>query len=117
MFVKSKGKQTLEDNFQEAIKVEKDLGSISSHLGNEEHKYSTSEQNGKKSKGISKSKSEDSMNMEIMRQMIKKLTNEVINLMKRNSEGKKHSNPFLNRKTSTNTSSQIPPTLSINLED
>lgn len=42
MFVRSKEKQTLEENFQEAIKVEKDLAAISIHLGNEENKASTS---------------------------------------------------------------------------
>ena len=43
MFVKSKEKQTLEENFHEAIKVEKDLATISSHLDTEENKASTSE--------------------------------------------------------------------------
>ena len=42
MFVKSKEKQTLAGNFNEAIKVEIDLATISSHLGNEENKASTS---------------------------------------------------------------------------
>ena len=58
MFIKRKEKQTLEENFQEANKVEKDIASISRHLGNEENKYSTSERNGKKGKRISKSKSD-----------------------------------------------------------
>ena len=48
MFVKRKEKQTLEENFMEAIKVEKDLTSISHHPGNEECEASTSEKNGKK---------------------------------------------------------------------
>ena len=58
IFVKRKEKQTLVENFQEAIKVEKDLAPISRHLSNEENKSSTSERNGKKSKRISKSESD-----------------------------------------------------------
>ena len=37
MFVKRKEIRTLEENFEEAIQVEKDLASISTHLGNEEN--------------------------------------------------------------------------------
>ena len=36
MFVKRKYIRTLEENFEEAIKVDKDLASISTHQGNEE---------------------------------------------------------------------------------
>lgn len=36
MFVKRKDIRTLEENFEEAIKVEKDLASISTHRGNRE---------------------------------------------------------------------------------
>ena len=49
-FVKRKEKQTLVENFQESIKVEKDLSSISSDLGNKEDRSSTSKKNGKKGK-------------------------------------------------------------------
>ena len=105
------------ENFQEATMVEKDLAIIYSHLGKEENKASTSEQNGKKSKGISKSKLEYPIEMESMHWMIKQLTSEVINLKKSNGEGKKLPKPFLNKKTNTNTSPQIPPTSGINLED
>ena len=41
MFVKEREKRTLAENFLEAIKVEKDLASISSHQGNEENKPSS----------------------------------------------------------------------------
>ena len=37
MFVKNQEKQTLADNFMEAIKVEKDLKEISNYLGDEEN--------------------------------------------------------------------------------
>jgi hypothetical protein len=42
----------LEENFEEAIKVEKDLASISIHQGNEESKASTLEKKGKKNKEV-----------------------------------------------------------------
>ena len=56
------------------------------------------------------------MDMENMHQMIKHLTSRVMYLRKINGEKKKLSKPFLNKKTNTNTSPQIPPTLRINLE-
>ena len=75
MFVKIKEKRTLEENFQDTIKVEKDLASSSSHLSNEENKTSISDRNGKKNKGVSKTKSKkedkDLIDMESMQQMIK----------------------------------------------
>lgn len=117
MFVKSKEKWTLAENFQEAIKVEKNLVAISSHSGNKESKSSTSKQNGKKSKWIYKSKSKDHTDMDNMHRMIKQLKSEVINLKKINGKGKKLSKPFLKNKTNTNTSPQIPSTSGINLED
>ena len=40
MFVKSKEKQTLADNFQKLVKVEKDPTTISRYLGNKENKDS-----------------------------------------------------------------------------
>ena len=52
MFVKRKEIRTFTENFVEAIKVEKDLASISNHQGNEEIKSSTSEKNGKKNKDV-----------------------------------------------------------------
>ena len=42
MFVKRKEIRTLAENFFEAIKVEKDLASFSTHQGNEESQASTS---------------------------------------------------------------------------
>ena len=50
MFVKAREKRTLAKTFLEAIKVEKDLASISSQQGNEENKPSSSEKSIKKNK-------------------------------------------------------------------
>ena len=57
MFVKGKEKRTLDENFLEAIKVEKNLVAISSNMGNEETNPSSSENSIKKNKGISKTNS------------------------------------------------------------
>jgi hypothetical protein len=42
MFVKRKEIITLEENFEEAMKIEKDLASISIHRNNDESEASTS---------------------------------------------------------------------------
>lgn len=92
------------DNFGEAIKVEKDLASISHHPRNEESESSTLEKNGNKNKET-ESDGKD--------RVILKFKNETMNLKRSKWEGKK---PFKNI-TNTNTSHHVPPTLSINLED
>ena len=119
MFVKAREKRTLAENFLEAIKVEKELASISSHQGNKETKPSSSEKRIKKNKGIlkldTKKKENEPTDMERMQRVIKKLTNDIINLKKNKGEGKKPFKPF--RKTRTNPVPQIPPTSEINIED
>ena len=80
-----------------AIKFEKDLAAISNHLGNEENKYSTSDNNGKRNKGTSKmdsyKKEKEPTDMDSMQRMIKQLTNEIIDLKNSTGEGKKSVNP------------------------
>ena len=57
------------------------------------------------------------MDMEKMQRIIKKLTNEIIDLKKNKGEGKKPFKPFLKNKTNTDSTHQIPPTSGINLDD
>jgi hypothetical protein len=118
MFVKEREKRTFEENFLEAINVEKDLASILSHEGNEENKPSSSEKSIKKNKGISRSdtekKEKESMYMESMQRGIKHLTNDIIDLKKNKGEVKKPFNPFMKKRTIF--SLQIPPTSGINIE-
>jgi hypothetical protein len=118
MFFKAKEMRTLTENFLEVVKVEKYLASISSHQGNKENKPSLLEKSMKKDKGISKLDSEkkekEPMDMESMHRVIKKLTNKIIYLKKKNGEGKKPFKPFMKKRT--NCSPQTPPTLGINLE-
>ena len=104
MFVKRKEIRTLVENLVEAIKVENDLVSISSHQGNEESEASTSEKNGKKNKEVE---------LDEKYMVILQLQNEITILKMRKGVGKK---PIKN-KTNKNTYPQIPPTSRFNLED
>ena len=101
MFVKRKEVRTLEENFEEAIQIEKDLASISTHRGNDEGEASTSEKQGKKNKEL-KSDGKDVVIMQ--------LQSEITSLKRSKREGNK---PIKKK----NTSHQIPPTSGINLED
>ena len=85
MFVKNQEKLTLVDNFAEAIKIEKDLESMSSFLKEEE----------------------DEVSMELdLDRVISQLQDEITNLKKNKGEGKK---PF-KQEISTNTSLKVHPT-------
>ena len=64
MLVKRKEIGTLEENFDEAIQIEKDLASISTHRENEESEASTLEKHGKKNKEV-KSDREDVVIMQL----------------------------------------------------
>lgn len=81
MFVKVREKRTLAKKILEAIKVEKDLASISSHQGNEENKPSSSEKNTKKNKWIlitdANKRDKEPMDIESMKSVIMQLTNDI----------------------------------------
>jgi hypothetical protein len=104
MFVKRKEIRTLVENFVEAIKVGKDLASISTHQGDEESGASTSEKNGKKNKEVDS----DRKYMVILQ-----LQNEITSLKRSKGEGKKP----IKKNTKKKSSPQIPLTSGINLED
>ena len=91
MFVKRKEIRTLEENFGEAIKVEKDLASISIHQGNEESEASTLEKNGKKNK----EKESDWKDRVILQ-----LQSEIMNLERNKGDGKKLVKKKINKNTS-----------------
>ena len=82
--------------------MEKDLEVNSIHQGNEESKASSSEKSLKNNKGISKTdsknKDKESTYMEIMHRIIKKITNEIIDLNKNKGEGMKPFKAFLKKK-------------------
>ena len=118
MFVKAREKRTLAKKFLEAIKVEKDFSSISSHQGNEDNKPSLSEMSIKKNIGIPRSdaqkKEKDPTDMESMQRFIKNLTNDIINLKKNKGEGKKPFKRFMKKRIDS--TPQIPPISGINIE-
>ena len=91
------------ENFLESIKLEKVLASISSHQGNEENKTSLSKKSIKKNKRIprsySRKKEKEPTNMAGMQRVIKKLTNDTIDLKKNKGEGNKPFKPFMKRRT------------------
>ena len=99
--------------------MKKDLASISSHQGNEDNKPSPSEKIIKKNKGIprldAEKKEKDPMDMESMKRVIKKLTNDIIDLYNKKREERKPFKPFMKKRT--NFSPQIPPTSGINIKD
>ena len=107
------------EKFLEAIKVEKDLASISSHQGNQEDKPSLLENNIKKNKGILRldveKKEKDPTGMESMQRVIKQLKNDIIDLKKNKGEGNKPFKPFMKKRIDYGL--QLPPTLGINIED
>jgi hypothetical protein len=119
MFVKVQEKRTLEKKILEAIKVEKDMASISSHQGNEENKPSSSKKNTNKSKGIlrtdTEKKDKEPTDMASMQRVIKQLTNDIIDLKKNKGKGMEPFKPFM--KKSTDFVPQLPPTSGINIED
>ena len=103
MFLKRKEVRTLEKKFEEAIQIEKDLASFSSHRDNDDSEASTSEKQGKKNKELQS----DGKDVVIMQ-----LQSEITSLKRSEREEKK---PMKNMKKIT--SHQIPPTSRINLED
>ena len=94
--------RTLEENFLESMKVEKDMTSIYSHQGNEENKPSSSDKNTKK-KGILRmnidKKYKDPTDMASMQREMKQLTNYIIDLKKNKGEGKKPLKLFMKKMT------------------
>ena len=80
MFVKKKEIRTLEENFEEAIRVEKDLASIYIHQGTEESESYTSEKNGKMNKEVE---------LDGKYMVIFQLQNEILSLKRSKREVKK----------------------------
>lgn len=111
MFVKRENKQTLAENLEEAIKVEKYLGAISKHLENEENNAFTPEKNGKKNNQTSKIDSNEKY------KVILQLQNEIMNIKRNKGEGKSPFKLFIQKSTNVDTHPHVPPTLGVNLED
>ena len=88
MFVRRAAKPTLAETFEEAIKVEKDMSAIKTNPGVDTDSASSSQ---KKNESSSKTttpekKSQDSLDLDSLQRVIKKLSNEIIDLKKGTSE-------------------------------
>ena len=83
MFVKREEKIPFSENFEEAIKVEKDLLSVHGKTKiNEEKLSNPTKKSSTHDKNHSEKKEQDFMNMESMSKIIKKLFNNVVDLKK-----------------------------------
>ena len=109
MFVKAQENRTLVENFIEAMKVEKDIVSISTSQGNEENKPSSLEKNTKKKGSLrtdSEKQDKEPTNMASMQRVLKQIMNELIDLKKSKGEGNKPFKPFMKKRTDS--APQIP---------
>ena len=95
MFVRRTTKLTLTENFEEAIKVEKDMSAIKTNPGVDTDSASSSR---KKTNSPTKNtnpekKGQDSLDLDSLQRVIKKLSNEIIDLKKGNSESTLNKEP------------------------
>jgi hypothetical protein len=81
MFVKRDEKNTLEDTFKEAIKVKKGYVKSKGNLGAESHKdKSNTKIKVTSTKPSEDTKDQDSLDMESLQRIIKKLSNDIIDI-------------------------------------
>ena len=89
MFVRQKAKLTLAENFEEAIKVEKDVTATNANLGVDTDSASSSwkkTDSPTKTAASSDKKGQDALDLDSLQRVIKKLSNEIIDLKKGTSE-------------------------------
>lgn len=87
MFFKRAKLTTLEETFDEAILVEKEISSLKANPMNETNSASTSKKNNENpNKNENEKKDQDNLDMESLQQVITKLSNDMINIKKNNSE-------------------------------
>ena len=88
MFVRQRAKLTLAENFEEAIKVEKDMSAIKANPGMDTDAASSShKKTGSPTKNTNPDKKgQDSLDLDSLQSVIKKLSNEIIDLNKGSSE-------------------------------
>ena len=93
MFVRKKAKLTLAENFEEEIKVEKDVNATKANPG----VYNDSASSSRKkidspAKGSDK-RGQDALDLDSLQRVIKKLSNEIIDLKKGTSENTTNKEP------------------------
>ena len=88
MFVRRAAKLTLAENFEEAIKVEKDMSAIKTNPGVDTDSASSSRKNTESPSKTTtpEKKGQDSLDLDSLQRVIKKLSNEIIDLKKGTSK-------------------------------
>jgi hypothetical protein len=87
MFVKNAEKDTLEETFQEALKIEKNMISLKVNPGEESSKdKAKAKAKSLVTKYYEEKKDTYSMDMESLQRIVKKLSNEMIDMNKQNGE-------------------------------
>lgn len=87
MFVKRAKLATLEETFEEAILVEKEMTSLKSHPTNESNNASSSrKKNENPPKNVNEKKEQDNFDMENLQRVINKLSNDMIDMKKKITE-------------------------------
>ena len=96
MFVRQKAKLTLAENFEEAIKVEKDVSATKENSGVDTDSTSSSRKKtdspAKTTTGSDK-RSQDALDLDSLQRVIKKLSNEIIDLKKGTSDNTPNKEP------------------------
>ena len=96
MFVRQKAKLTLAENFEEAIKVEKDVFATKANSGVDTDAASSSRKkmdSPAKANTTSDKKGQDALDLDSLQRVIKKLSNEIIDLKKGTSDSATHKEP------------------------
>jgi predicted Mrr-cat superfamily restriction endonuclease len=93
MFIKNVEKSTLEESFQESLKVEKNMLSLKGNPGVESSKDNVKSKEAMYKPSKDK-KNYDSMDMETLQRIVKKISNELIDLKKNGAEGSSSSKNF-----------------------
>ena len=95
MFFRQKSKLTLVENFEEAIKVENDMSAIKENPGVDTDSASSSRKktDSPTIKTNSEKKGQDALDLDSLQRVIKKLSNEIIDLKKGTSESTPNKDP------------------------
>lgn len=123
IFVKRGEKNTLEATFKESIKVEKDMLSLKINLGVQSSKYkSNTKTKATFTKPHEEKKYQDSIDVEALQIIVRKLSNEIIHMKKNCGEGSTNPNKFFKfqpkkEKSTHPTTKTTPPSEGINMED
>jgi hypothetical protein len=95
MFFKNVEKTTLEATFKESLKIEKNMLSLKGNPGVESSKEKTNPKTKSTATKTSEEKKDtDSMDMEALQRIVKKLSNEIIDLKKNSGEGSSNPKKF-----------------------